>query len=121
MDKIKSSINVQKTNFLFVKTGPGRYAKITTNDIIFIEGLRDYIGINTKDKRVVVNSSMKFIQTLLGNNFLRVHKSFIVNLSAICIIKNGSIFFENNHIERRKEVAISDDGYKKLRDNYIVI
>lgn len=58
--------------------------KVLVNDIKWIEGLGDYIKIVTKDSNVLVLSTMKaFITKLPQDKFLRVHKSYIVNLAKV--------------------------------------
>jgi DNA-binding LytR/AlgR family response regulator len=66
---------------LLVKT-EGIWVKLELNKIIFIEGLKDYVRIYTTDQRLVIHSTMKNMEeelTSKGQQFLRVHKSFIVN------------------------------------------
>ncbi len=58
--------------------------KVLINDINWVEGLGDYIKIVTQDSNVLVLSTMKsFITKLPQDKFLRVHKSYIVNLGKV--------------------------------------
>lgn len=58
--------------------------KVLINDIKWIEGLGDYIKVVTEDANILVLSTMKaFIKKLPENQFLRIHKSYIVNLSKV--------------------------------------
>lgn len=58
--------------------------KVLINDIKWVEGLGDYIKIVTQDSNVLVLSTMKsFITKLPQDKFLRVHKSYIVNLTKV--------------------------------------
>lgn len=67
--------------------------KVLINDIKWVEGLGDYIKIVTQDSNVLVLSTMKaFITKLPQDKFLRVHKSYIVNLSKV--EKFSSVFVE---------------------------
>lgn len=66
--------------------------RIDIDDILFIEGLKDYVKIATPNKNYVTKSSMKNVEEKLpADRFLRVHKSFIVNLDKVQA-------FENNHL-----------------------
>lgn len=66
--------------------------RIDVDDILFIEGLKDYVKIATPHKNYVTKSSMKNVEEKLpSDHFLRVHKSFIVNLDRVQA-------FENNHV-----------------------
>ena len=66
--------------------------KVFIKDIVYIEGLKDYIRICTPQKNYVTKSTMKnMIEKLPSNEFIRIHKSFIVSIDKITS-------FENNHI-----------------------
>lgn len=58
--------------------------KINLNDIIFIESLKDYIKVVTKDKTIVTKQSISSLEeTLPATAFVRTHRSFIVSVSKI--------------------------------------
>ncbi len=58
--------------------------KVVINEIKWIEGLGDYIKLVTDDNNILVLSTMKaFIEKLPQDKFLRIHKSYIVNLEKI--------------------------------------
>ncbi len=66
--------------------------RINLEEILFVEGLKDYVKIATATKNYVTKSSMKNVEEKLSQEqFIRIHKSFIVNLSKVDA-------FENNHI-----------------------
>lgn len=78
-------------DFILVKTGYNTI-RINFNDILFCEGLKDYIKIHTSDKTVVTLNSLKRFQEILPDqNFVRVHKSFIIPLSKIDSIQHNRI------------------------------
>ena len=77
--------------FIFVKT-EYKIQKIYLDDILFIEGLKDYISIYTKTERIITLQSMKKIDEALPNHlFVRVHKSYIVALDKIESIERSRI------------------------------
>lgn len=81
------------SNFMMVKAD---YAtlKVSFIDILYIEGLKDYVKIFLKDQMIVTKTTMKNIQEKLPTtSFIRIHKSFIVNLSKIEKIENNRIVF----------------------------
>jgi len=82
----------QQTEYLFVKT-EHRIQKITLNDVLFIEGLQNYISINTTTERIISLQTLKKIEdTLPPKEFMRVHKSYIVALRHITSIERSRIF-----------------------------
>lgn len=66
--------------------------RIDLNNIYYVEGLKDYVKIYTGNKMLMTKIKMKNLEEKLpGNNFIRVHKSFIISLSKIEIIENNRI------------------------------
>jgi DNA-binding LytR/AlgR family response regulator len=78
-------------DYIFVKT-EHKIQKIYLHDILFIEGLKDYISIFTKDERVITLQSMKKMEEALPQSqFIRVHKSYIVAVDKIESIERSRI------------------------------
>lgn len=79
--------------------------KVVTNEITYIEGLKDYIRIHqiSPIKPVITRMSLKaFEEKLPSNKFIRVHKSFIVSVDKISVIRKNRIYIGEI------EVPISD-------------
>lgn len=70
------------------------HVKVTYNDILWVEGLKDYIKIHLDNaKPIVARISMKNIEELLpSSKFLRIQKSYIVSKSHITAVKKNSVF-----------------------------
>jgi len=86
------------TDFIFVKT-EYRLEKIVLNNILFIEGMRDYRRINTFSKKIMTLETFKELESKLPSNmFMRVHKSYIVSLSKIESIERDRIKIQNELI-----------------------
>jgi DNA-binding LytR/AlgR family response regulator len=86
--------------FLFLKS-EYKIRRINFNDILYIEGLKDYIKVYTtgEDKPVLSLNSMKSLeQKLPESKFMRVHRSFIVNLEKIDTIERSRIIFGKTYI-----------------------
>ena len=86
--------------FLFLKS-EYKIRRINFNDILYIEGLKDYIKVYTRseDKTVLSLCSMKALeQKLPEDKFMRVHRSFIVNLDQIETIERSRIIFGKTYI-----------------------
>lgn len=78
-------------DFIFVKT-EHKIQKIELSDILYIEGLKDYISIFTKAERVITLQNMKKMdETLPASQFIRVHKSYIIALDKIESIERSRI------------------------------
>ncbi|RZK40489.1 MAG: response regulator transcription factor [Pedobacter sp.] len=78
-------------DFIFVKT-EHKIQKIQLDDILYIEGLKDYISIFTKTERVITLQNMKKMEeTLPKGEFIRVHKSYIISIDKIESIERSRI------------------------------
>jgi hypothetical protein len=76
---------------LFIKVN-GKYLAIAITDIIYVEGLKNYVRIHTVKKVFVTHSTLKQIeQHLPVHHFSRIHKSFIVSLEKITEFDGDSI------------------------------
>ncbi len=80
-----------QSGFIMVKTGYNTI-KVNLNDILYVEGLKDYIKIYTTEKTILtLNSLKKFQEILPETRFVRVHRSFIVSLQKIDSIQRNRI------------------------------
>ena len=99
--EVNSIPSIEANNqFLFLKS-EYKIRRINFNDILYIEGLKDYIKVYTtgEDKPVLSLNSMKSLeQKLPENKFMRVHRSFIVNLDRIDTIERSRIIFGKTYI-----------------------
>ena len=89
--------NKENKEFIFVKS-KSRLIKLNTKDIFFIEALKDYVVINTLNKRYTIHSTMKDIERKMPQDFfLRVHRSYIVRLDKIAQIEQPNLILEENN------------------------
>lgn len=97
--KVKSYIlDHTENNYIFIKTDSA-LVKLPLNEINFIEALGDYVRIFCEKNRYMVLSTMKgFFERLPNNKFMRIHKSYIVNLNKIKEINNNQIPFKEKNI-----------------------
>jgi DNA-binding LytR/AlgR family response regulator len=105
--KVRDSQPVDEDEFLFVKS-EYRLIRIRLADIKYIEGMREYVRIHTTTSKPVMSlMSMKMLEEKLPKKkFMRVHRSFIVNLQQIGTIERNRIIFD-------KEIYIPiGDQYK---------
>jgi DNA-binding LytR/AlgR family response regulator len=80
-----------KADYMFVKCDQ-KLIKIRFNDIDYIEGMKDYVKIFTNDKMIVTLHTMKFFENNLPSHiFIRIHKSYIVNVDAIKTISGNEL------------------------------
>lgn len=76
---------------IFIKSD-GKIIHLKLTDILFVEALADYVVINTEAKKYIVHHTMKGVEKKLPTQrFVRVHRSFIVNIEKIDFIEDLSV------------------------------
>jgi len=83
--------------YLFIRA-QGVIQKVKIEDILYAEAKGSFILIHTKQHRFIANISLQEVLSRLGGNFIRCHKSFIVNISAITKIVGNRIQIEEQSI-----------------------
>ncbi|AZB00543.1 DNA-binding response regulator [Chryseobacterium joostei] len=66
----------------FVKSS-GQQHKISFKDILYVESIKDYVNIRTSDEEYIVLDTLKSMESQLSDRFVRIHKSFIINMDKI--------------------------------------
>jgi DNA-binding LytR/AlgR family response regulator len=86
-------------DFIFVKSD-GKLVRIELTKLLFIEGLKDYIKIHTTTSKVLVHSTMKNMEDQLSaySQFIRIHKSHIININHITEIDGNAIRIGNESL-----------------------
>jgi len=86
----------EEQDHIFVKSN-SRLVKLKISDIYFVEALKDYVVINTLEKRYTIHSTMKDIEAKLrGDKFMRIHRSYIINVDRIAAIEQPNVILEND-------------------------
>jgi DNA-binding LytR/AlgR family response regulator len=100
--KHKPSEN-QKEDFFFVKCDY-RYEKIHFNDVLYVEGMENYVVIYTATQKYVTLLRMKNIEeTLSTGDFLRIHKSYIVSTRAVTSIDGNEVIVGGKRLPLSRE------------------
>jgi DNA-binding LytR/AlgR family response regulator len=105
-------------DFVFIKADR-KYFKIYFKEILYIEGLKDYVIIYTDDNKIITSMNIKTIAGQLpASIFARVSKSYIVNILRISSFDNELIYIGNNEIPLGQ--SFKDDFIKQYIDKKIV-
>jgi DNA-binding LytR/AlgR family response regulator len=92
------AVSQTDTEFLFIKADD-KLIKVRKDDILFLESMRDYVKFVTPSKNYMTYSTLKNMEEKLnGQTFLKVHRSYIVNLSKIDDIRGNTIYILGNQI-----------------------
>ncbi len=80
-----------ESDFIFVKADK-KYVKVNYNDIIYIEGLKDYVILRMAEGRVITLQTMKSLEEKLPDKiFKRIHRSYILNVDKINAVVGNAI------------------------------
>ena len=85
-------------DFLFIKS-EDKLIKLKKDDILFLESMRDYVKFVTPGKSYITYSTLKNMEEkLIGPTFLKVHRSYIVNITKIDDIRGNTIYLLGNQV-----------------------
>lgn len=111
--KGSSELTHEKDNYIFIKT-EHRLERIDIDDILYIEGMKDYLRIVCHDKKIMtLQSFSKLEEVLPPKRFCRVHKSFVVALDKIKSIERGIIKISDQRIPLSN--TFRDSFYLKIK------
>jgi DNA-binding LytR/AlgR family response regulator len=93
-----AATSVEAKSYFFIKC-ESKYEKIFFDDILYIEGMQNYVRIYTTKGKYMTLLNLKDIeQNLQNGSFIRVHKSFIVNITKIDCIEKHEINIQSTRI-----------------------
>ena len=96
--KLFNNSNEKSKPYLYIKSNLKK-RKVYTKDIKWVEALGDYVKVVTSNSNIIVLSSLRnFEKKLPINKFLRIHKSYIINLDRIDNLSNKTVEIESNLI-----------------------
>lgn len=110
-----SAAFVANNEAFFFRT-EGRYVRLMANDVLYFENIGDYVKVCTKTNNLTIYSTMKNLDEKLQHPaFVKVHRSYIVNISKIVDIEENSLVIE------RKVIPISRAHKAALMSRLTVI
>ncbi|WP_313386284.1 LytTR family DNA-binding domain-containing protein [Chishuiella sp.] len=95
---LENEVEINSEEFIFIKADR-KFYKIFFSDILYIEGLKDYVIIHTKNQKLITAMNLKTIHQKINSNlFLRVSKSYVVNTNFIDSFDNHKVYINKNEI-----------------------
>lgn len=87
-------------DYIFIKTdGKHNFNRVFVEDILFIEGLKNYVSVQLKDEQIITYSTLKHLSDRLTNSeFIQIHKSYIIALSHINKIDNDTVWIGSKQL-----------------------
>ncbi len=103
----------KEQEYIFVKVGH-RIQKLATRDILFVEGMKDYLRIHTREEKIMTLMNFAKLEELLASTgFARVHRSFLVAIDKIDHIEKNRIRIGEQVIPVSETYA--EEFYKMLK------
>lgn len=94
----KQNIEQCTDDYFFVKS-ERKFCKVHFADILFVEGLKDYVIIQLEKQKIITRMNLKGISAMLPQSvFMRVSKSYIVNINHIDAFDNNDIYIGSHEI-----------------------
>ncbi|PZR21723.1 MAG: DNA-binding response regulator [Flavobacterium psychrophilum] len=95
---INNNIESIADDYIFVRADRKMF-KVHFNSILFIQGLKDYVVIHTENQKVITGLNIKAIHDQLPKHmFVRVSKSYIINIKQIDSVDNNTVYIGKNEI-----------------------
>ena len=117
-DMNNNQIEKIEEDYVFIKADR-KFFKLHFRDILYIEGLKDYVVIYTDDTKIITSMNIKTIGAQLPESiFARVSKSYIVNVQKISSFDTEIIYIGNNEIPLGQ--AFKDDFIRQYIEPKIV-
>ncbi len=95
---LKEKSTNSQSDSIFIKTSQ-KYEKVSFNDILFIEGMDNYISIQTTTEKYITHTTLtSFLEKLPAQNFIKTHKSFIVNINKVTSLEGNLLGIEKHKL-----------------------
>lgn len=87
-------------DFIFIKGDTkNKFIKVDYNDILYIEGLKNYVSVYTSSQRIITYQALRELETDLPKPpFYRIHKSYIISLEKIKMIDGNTVYINEQSI-----------------------
>jgi DNA-binding LytR/AlgR family response regulator len=95
IEKNQEKVNEEK--FIYLRANQ-MMQKVFLDSILYIEALKDYVQLITTDKKITIQDTMKSMEEQLPENYIRVHKSYIINKNKIEKYTTQSVIISTKEI-----------------------
>lgn len=93
MDNVYLKVQKRGNKYLFLKMSDQKYLRIPYEDILFIEGARNYVDITTKQDTYHYRITLSELQKLLPAQFVKCHRSIIINIENVDGVERDGVIF----------------------------
>ena len=94
----ESSSATVSDDHIFIKTD-GKLVRLNNEDILYIESMGDYVKFVTADKKYITHNTIKNLEEKISReSFMKVHRSYIINITKIDDIRENDLYIKGNEI-----------------------
>lgn len=101
----------EQVNCIWLTDVGGNRYKVKFEDIMFLESLHNHVRWNTKQTKIETVDLLKYVQTFLSKNFIRMHRGYIVNSDYVCGVKRCKLILTDG-----TEIPIPKNKYTEVRN-----
>lgn len=105
------------SDYMFIKgESKNKFLKVDYQDILYIEGLKNYVSVFTTSQRIVTYQTLRDMETTLPQPpFYRVHKSYIISIDKIRMVDGNTVYIQHQSIPIGD--TYRDDFFKLIRES----
>jgi DNA-binding LytR/AlgR family response regulator len=105
------------SDYMFIKgESKNKFLKVDYQDILYIEGLKNYVSVFTTSQRIVTYQTLRDMETTLPQPpFYRVHKSYIISIDKIRMVDGNTVYIQDQSIPIGD--TYRDDFFKLIRES----
>lgn len=94
---VNAAASGSSNDFIFIKgDAKNKYIKVNYNEILYIEGLKNYVSVYTSSQRIITYQALRELEVQLPKPpFYRVHKSYIISLEKIKMIDGHTVYIND--------------------------
>lgn len=108
VNKIKIG-KIEDSKFFTIKSGYDFY-KVKYDDILFVESDSEYVTFHIIDKKIISNQRLKIVEKELpSNQFIRVHRSYIINKTKVTGLKGRDLYLD------KLNIPVSDSYFEHVK------
>lgn len=111
-----SQLPASQADYMFIKgDSKNKFLKVSYDDILYVEGLKNYVSVFMPDQRLVTYQTLRDLETQLPQPpFYRVHKSYIISVDKIRMVDGNTIYIQDQAIPIGE--TYRDGFYKMIRE-----
>ncbi len=105
------------SDYMFIKgESKNKFLKVDYQDILYIEGLKNYVSVFTTSQRIITYQTLRDMETTLPQPpFYRVHKSYIISIDKIRMVDGNTVYIQDQSIPIGE--TYRDDFFKLIRES----